>query len=50
MVTGHSGRSSVRGCQVDDDENDHERQEQAIVVHSDEARLVAHKTDFDYWS
>ena len=36
-----------RRCQVDDDENDHdERQEQAIVVYNDEARLVARKTDF----
>ena len=47
MVTGHPGRSSIRGCQADDDENDHdERQEQAIVVHFDEARLVARKFDF----
>ena len=38
-------------CQADDDENDDdERQEQAIVVHFDEARLVSHKTDLDYWS
>ena len=51
MVTGHPGRSSIRGCLADDDENDHdERQEQAIVVHFDEARLVAQKTDLDYWS
>jgi len=36
-------------CKAADDENDHdERQEQAIVVYYDQARLVARMTDLYY--